>query len=256
VVNTGKYVQQLQYLLSQNDETALHSRLEKGCSYYNDFLGNHIAALLLHMQQMQWRSGVKTYLNTLAEVDQLLMKKYEDIAKALLIIQGLLKQDQFIDVSVIDRQRETLRLRWLEQAKEQAKQSRPSTSSGEAVSSPKKRGRKNRSAASVAKSKGKDTVSLTVELFLAGKTVAEVGKERSLAQSTIEGHLAKAIGTGKLPLNNYVPSQDAAIIEACIAEHGTSGLKPVHEALGNEYTWGMIKAVAASLRGMDNADAD
>jgi len=210
--------------------------------------------LLLHMQQMQWRSGVKTYLNTLAEVDQLLMKKYEDIAKALLIIQGLLKQDQFIDVSVIDRQRETLRLRWLEQAKEQAKQSRPTTSSGEAVSSPKKRGRKNRGEASKVKRKGKDTVSLTVELFLAGKTVAEVGKERSLAQSTIEGHLAKAIGAGKLPLNNYVPSQDAAIIEACIAEHGTSGLKPVHEALGNQYSWGMIKAVAASMRVIDNSD--
>ncbi len=254
VVNTGKYVQQLQYLLSQNDESALHGRLEKGCAYYNEFLGNHIAALLLHMQQMQWRSGVKTYLNTLAEVDQLLMKKYEDIAKALLIMQGLLKQDQFIDVSVIDRQRETLRLRWLEQAKEQAKQSRPTTSSGKAVSSTKKRGRKNSREGVVKKSKGKDTVSLTVELFLAGKTVAEVGKERSLAQSTIEGHLAKAIGMGKLPLNDYVPSQDAAIIEACIAEHGNSGLKPVHEALGERYTWGMIKAVAAAMRVIDSSD--
>ena len=195
-------------------------------------------------------------MNTLAEVDQLLMKKYEDIAKALLIIQGLLKQDQFIDVSVIDRQRETLRLRWLDQAKEQAKQSRPITSSGEAVSSPKKRGRKNSREGVVKKSKGKekDTVSLTVELFLAGKTVAEVGKERSLAQSTIEGHLAKAIGAGKLPLNNYVPSQDAAIIEACIAEHGTSGLKPVHEALGDQYSWGMIKAVAAAMRVIDSSD--
>ena len=47
------------------------------------------------MQQMQWRSGVKTYLNTLAEVDQLLMKKYEDIAKALLIILGLLMRHMF-----------------------------------------------------------------------------------------------------------------------------------------------------------------
>jgi len=31
--------------------------------------------LLLHMQQIQWRTGVKTYLATLGEVDQLLMKK-------------------------------------------------------------------------------------------------------------------------------------------------------------------------------------
>jgi hypothetical protein len=244
VVNTGKYVQQLQYLLQQNDSSALSERLEKGSAYYSRILGEQIAALLLHMQQMQWRTGVKAYLNTLAEVDHLLMKKYEDIAKSVIIIQGLLNREQFIDVRSVDAQRGTLRQRWLDEAREKG---RAKSEGRGAKGSKKVRGEKKKTSEKSDKPSGKgETVRITLELFKSGKTLEQIGAERTLAQSTIEGHIVKAIANGQLALSTYVNTDDAAIIEAAITEHGASGLKPVQESLGDRYTWGMIKAVAAA----------
>jgi DNA-binding NarL/FixJ family response regulator len=250
VVNTGKYVQQLQYLLHQNDSIALHERLEKGSAYYSTLLGEQIASLLLHMQHMQWRTGVKTYLNTLAEVDQLLMKKYEDIAKSVIIIKGLLNREQFIDVSVINTQRESLRSGWLESARREAQAARSSSAKSEDSNSGKKGGRKARtggkkSVRSV--NTKKDTVEHSLELFRSGKTVEEIAAERSLSVSTIESHLAKAIATSRLELNDYVATDESAEIEAAISEHGTNGLRGVFDALEGKYSFGKLRAVAAHL---------
>lgn len=241
-LNTRKFVQQLQYLLQQSDQEALRERLEKGSVYYTALLGNHIAALLLHMQQLQWRTGVKSYLTLLGEVDQLLMKKYEDIQKSVIIIQGLINRVKFIDVSVVDKQRETLRRRWLDVAREEASTQRGSASAGKSAA--RKVSGKKRST----RADKKDTVDHSIELFRSGKSLEEIAAERTLAISTIESHLTKAIVSGKLDLQEYIPSDDVAIIEAAINEHGVSGLRPVFEALEERYSFGQIRAVAASKR--------
>ena len=250
VVNTGKYVQQLQYLLHQNDATALHERLEKGSAYYSTLLGEQIASLLLHMQHMQWRSGVKTYLNTLAEVDQLLMKKYEDIAKSVIIIKGLLNREQFIDVSVINTQRESLRSGWLESARREAQTARSSSTEDNRKGSGKNKGRKARTGGKTSVrsvSAKKDTVDHSLELFRSGKTAEEIAAERSLSVSTIESHLAKAIATSRLELGDYVSTEESTEIEAAISEHGTNGLRGVFDALEGRFSFGKLRAVAAHL---------
>jgi hypothetical protein len=181
------------------------------------------------------------------------MKKYEDIAKSVIIIQGLLNREQFIDVRSVDAQRGTLRQRWLDEAREKGRTK--SEGRGAKVSpakgSKKVRGEKKKTAEKSDKPSGKgETVRITVELFKSGKTLEQIGAERTLAQSTIEGHIVKAIATGQLELSAYVNTDDAAIIDAAITEHGAAGLKPVQESLGDRYTWGMIKAVAAVQGGV------
>jgi hypothetical protein len=246
--NTSKFVQQLHYLLQQSDFDALRERLEKGSVYYTALLSKQLAALLLHMQNIQWRSGVKGYLNMLGEVDQLMMKKYEDIGKSVIIIQGLLNRKAFIDVSVIDREREMLRKSWLDRARTEALAQRQSAAGSASEYSGKKRGRKTRSGEAKAKSKRaqKDTVEYTLELFRAGKTIEEIGAERSLTVGTIESHLTKAIASGRLELNHYVTPEDSAIIEAAISDHGGNGLRGVFDALEGRYSFGMIRAVGES----------
>lgn len=45
------------------------------------------------------------------------------------------------------------------------------------------------------------------DLFLSGKSVAEIAAERNLAVSTIEGHLAYFVGTGELNVNKFVSEE-------------------------------------------------
>lgn len=248
--NTSKFVQQLHYLLQQGNQDALQDRLAKGSVYYTALLSKHIAALLLHMQQIQWRSGVKGYLNMLGEVDQLVMKKYEDIGKSVIIIQGLLNREAFIDVSVIDREREALRNGWLETARREAQASRSSAAEKEGAYSGKKKGRKSRGglkSSARSSSNKKDTVDQSLELFRSGKTVEAIAAERSLAVSTIESHLAKAIATSRLDVGDYVATEEQSEIEAAIAEYGTNGLRGVFDALDGKYSFGKLRAIAAHL---------
>jgi len=249
-VNTSKFVQQLRYLLQQEEFDALRERLEKGSSYYTALLSSNIATLLLHMQQIQWRTGVKTYMATLGEVDQLLMKKYEDIQKSIIIIQGLLDRSSFIDVSAIDKHREALRNAWLEAARASALATRSSAAESEGSYSGKKKGRKVAKAGkSSGSSKGskKDTVEHSLEMFRLGKSLEEIAKERTLSVSTIESHLAKAIATSRLELSDYVSPEESSAIEAGITEHGANGMRGVFDALEGKYSFGKLRAVAAHL---------
>ena len=249
-VNTSKFVQQLRYLLQQKELDALRERLEKGSGYYTALLSSHIAGLLLHMQQIQWRTGVKTYLATLGEVDQLLMKKYEDIQKSIIIIQGLLNQSSFIDVSAIDRQRETIRNGWLESARLEAQASRSSAAEADRSYAGKKKGRKSSSGSKStagAKSNKKDTVEHSLEMFRLGKTIEVIAAERSVTVSTIESHLAKAIASSRLELSDYLSQEESSEIEAGITEHGANGLRGVFDALEGKYSFGKLRAVAAHL---------
>jgi hypothetical protein len=248
--NTTKFVQQLRYLLQQEEFDALRERLEKGSGYNTALLSSHIASLLLHMQQMQWRTGVKAYMTTLGEVDQLLMRKYEDIQKSNIIIHGLLNRSSFIDVSAIDSQREAIRNGWLDSARREAQASRSSAAEKEGDYSGKKKGRKSRSTSkpsASAKSKTKDTVEHSLEMFRLGKTVEDIAAERTLAVSTIESHLAKAIASSRLELSDYVSQEESSAIEAGITEYGANGLRGVFDALEGKYSFGKLRAVAAHL---------
>lgn len=245
VINTQRFVQQLQTVLRQDERDTLRTRLDKGSSYYMQLLSEQIAKLLLHHQQMMWVSSTKTYMNMLGEVDQLLMKKYEDIDKSAIIINGLISRDEFIDVSVIDKRRSSLRLRWVEQARLQFQERR--ATAVEVGTKKERKPRASKRTDRTSRSEKPDTVALSLGHFLEGKSLEEIAALRSLAVSTVENHLTKAIAAGQLKLESWVPTDESAIIESAIREHGAEGMKPVFDALQGKYSYGIIRAVGASL---------
>jgi uncharacterized protein YpbB len=84
-------------------------------------------------------------------------------------------------------------------------------------------------------------------MFRLGKSPEEIAKQRTLAVSTIESHLAKAIATARLELSDYVATDESAEIEAAISEYGTDGLRGVFDALDGKFSFGKLRAVAAHL---------
>jgi len=93
-----------------------------------------------------------------------------------------------------------------------------------------------------------DTAFTTFEMYRSGKSVAEIAAERALAPTTIEGHLAFYIYTGALPLSALVPDKKKKVIKDAVESYGAEKLSPLKEVLGDEYTYGEIKAVIAWMR--------
>jgi len=97
-------------------------------------------------------------------------------------------------------------------------------------------------------SKSSNTASESFSLFKSGKTVAEIATERSLATSTIEGHLSYYIFTGAIDILEMVNEEKKLLIQETVESYGAEKLGPLKEVLGEEHSYGEIKAVIAWMR--------
>jgi len=108
-----------------------------------------------------------------------------------------------------------------------------------------KRERKPRTKRSVA---GKDTYRISLELFDDGKSVSEIAAERGITKNTVEGHLARFVASGELSLHQLVPLDKVGPIREAIERFSDSNaLSPIKEYLGEEYSYGEIRAVLAAF---------
>lgn len=92
-----------------------------------------------------------------------------------------------------------------------------------------------------------DTHAETFRLYKAGKTIAEIAKERALAASTIEGHLCKFIQSGEISIHDLVSREKFVLIEAALEDFDGTATAPVKQKLPDDIGYGEIKMVMASL---------
>lgn len=92
-----------------------------------------------------------------------------------------------------------------------------------------------------------DTKKTSLELFQQGLTVPQIAERRELTTGTIESHLAFFIPTGEVSIEMVVPDEKRREIEQKINEMPQAYLKPLKEALGEDYSYGEIKLVLAHL---------
>jgi len=88
-----------------------------------------------------------------------------------------------------------------------------------------------------------DTKLVSYELFLRGKSVDVIAKERGLAVSTIESHLSYYVGTGELGIERLVDPKKAAIISAWYLRNPTLGSGPAKAALGDNVSYSELRFV-------------
>ncbi len=108
-----------------------------------------------------------------------------------------------------------------------------------------------------AKSRKGETNRISLGMFREGIAIEEIAGRRDLSVSTIEGHLASFIGTGEVDIKELVPEHKIGPILDAIKAVGATALGPIRSRLGDDYSFGEIKAVlqhlAASLAGCRQA---
>ena len=95
---------------------------------------------------------------------------------------------------------------------------------------------------------GKDTYHYSLEMFQEGFSVAEIAKLREMTRSTIETHLVRFIPSGEIALEDLVPQNKIEPIKQAIVKFNDLGaLSPIKESLGEDYSYGEIRAVLATM---------
>jgi ATP-dependent DNA helicase RecQ len=93
------------------------------------------------------------------------------------------------------------------------------------------------------------TNTISFNLFKEGKSIAEIAKERNMAISTIEGHLALFVANGEINISEIVSAEKQLLIREAVKIHGRESLKIIKENLPDNITYGEIRMVLAAEKG-------
>ncbi len=86
-----------------------------------------------------------------------------------------------------------------------------------------------------------ETYLITYAMLDEGKDIAAVAKERALAKSTIEGHVARGIGEGKLKLEDHLSKEAIKEIREKLSE--TKDRSGIYSSLKGKYSHSQIRMV-------------
>jgi ATP-dependent DNA helicase RecQ len=87
---------------------------------------------------------------------------------------------------------------------------------------------------------------ISFNLFKEGKSVPEIAKERNMAISTIEGHLASFIANGEIDINKMISKEKQLLITEAAKIHGRESFKTLKDNLPENITYGEIRMVMAA----------
>lgn len=92
------------------------------------------------------------------------------------------------------------------------------------------------------------TVLATLELFQQGNAITTIAARRNLSPTTIENHLAKCVGIGRIKVTDLVSADKIPRIMAVVEKHGSQFLAPLKSILGDGVSYAEIKAVLEHRR--------
>lgn len=241
--NTRKFRSQLLVLLHQDDQQKLLQRVEKGTAYYLQYLSGILEKLILHEVKVEDFARMKSYQNGLEELELELIQKYLGIAKSGRLIQSILKSEITGRMPEIDKEVAELRISILEKIRKSLPE-KPKSST--------KTGRKKSKDQSTKppKEKKEDSKSVSLAMFLAGKSPKEIAEERGFVIGTIMGHLAAGVASGVLKIEQLVSENDIREIRAIAGKFDT--LKPYFEYFEGKYDYGTLRMVL----NFDSADTE
>ena len=205
-----KFRPELNQLLSnvpQSGTALLEERVKKAIVYFSGFFKDEmLQPLLQHEASLSKAAKVKKYL-----------KKVGDVKYALTIqlkkLHGAGYGDLELNPFSIEEEQEIADLK--------------------------------KSATKEKKEKGEKGSSLkeTLAFYRAGKNIEEIARLRSLAASTIEGHLALLVKAGELDIHELMNAERLEIILHAIGEGEGSSMTLAKQKLGDGYSFGEIRAV-------------
>jgi len=95
---------------------------------------------------------------------------------------------------------------------------------------------------------GQSTYDISLEMFKSGYSVEEIARKRGMTKSTVEIHLVRFIQNGEITIEDIVPDYKIESIRDAIERFRDLGaLSPIKEFLGDNYSYGEIRAVLATM---------
>jgi hypothetical protein len=202
-------------------------------TYFEPLLKKFSERIFSQINRLKKQKRIKTYLNELRDTELLFFKQLQAIYKSEALINSAINDTELLKENLLNS---TLY------------KERKSMIREKSVSTLKKNNTKNYRRAQK-KSKNEiepNTKEISYNLFQKGKTIKEIAAERSLALTTIEGHLARYVAKGLIDISRFVDESKVKQVIEASQKLETKNLGPIKKYLGDEFTYGDLRFAMAS----------
>ncbi|NEN23724.1 AAA family ATPase [Cryomorpha ignava] len=238
--NARKFRNQITNLLHSEGYEDLKVRVEKGSAYYLNFLYDMLYQILLHKEEAASFARSKTYVNAVAEVDQLIMRKISDLQKAQRLTKSVLSGKEIENGDEERRTRHAKRESFLSKIENHIRQNpRKGTT---------KTGKKRKTGTTKGKAQVGATYEETYQLIKDGLSVEQIAAKRSMAESTIEGHVAKGIAAGKVDVLKFLKPDEIDEITKAYQSTEEKSMSDVFASFKGKYSYGKLRMVQVLLQ--------
>jgi nucleoside-triphosphatase THEP1 len=194
----------------QDNYKELHDRTSAACAYFiKETEDKLLSPLAIHIAEFKSKSKTKKYLKELAGLQQQVQRKKQQFENVLQITSAIHQTGDPLATMVEALHQPVIVV------------------SEEVVSRKKIKG---------------ETQRISLQLFKEGKSILQIAQERSLAQSTIEGHLAGFIITGDIDVSDLVNASKLEKIMELLNAETVYTLNTLKEKLGADFSFGEIRA--------------
>lgn len=206
----------------------LLERVSAAKGYFENKLRGLSVQVKDKINELKKEKGIKKYTTELVDVEILFFKQLTYIYKAEALIKSIISNTELVKEDV----------KKSELFVERAKTAPKSTS---------------KTKLKVAKTKGEktpkiDTKKESLRMYLDGKTVDEIAKERELKSITIEGHLAHFIEDGTVDIYDFTTQDKIDQVFEIAMELETIHLGPIKEIVLDDLTYGEIRLIIAHFK--------
>jgi DNA-binding NarL/FixJ family response regulator/nucleoside-triphosphatase THEP1 len=238
-VHANKFLAQITRLSHVQTGDGLVTLLERTTAaenYFNPLILELSSRIFERMELVKQDKQVTAFLTELLEMESLFYEQFKKIRKATALLQATINGTEFTksDVNALLNQAE----REIQMKKVYAMPNKLDFNAKKQKSSKPKD----------EKAPKADTKELSLELFLEGKSIDEIARERKMVIGTIEGHLAHYVAKQEISARDILGAKKLDKILQAIKVLQTMNLNPIRAHLGKNYTFGEIKiGIAAHL---------
>jgi hypothetical protein len=229
--------------VSKFDIDQVHERVQAAYGYFIGILEPVFRSNLKKIILLSRKKGTKQYVEDLQEVDELLTESILQLKRARLLVEHMYNDKPLTKENIWNDQIRNYKMAKAAILKNEIREENPAMIDfneeeliGSYSTSKKKK-----------KSEKKSTYQKTLELFDAGKSIAEIAMERKFNTSTIYSHLERLIKDEKLDIQHVLDAEKLEHLKKTLGKEMEGNLNDSKEKVRKDITWEDLKLYRASL---------
>ncbi len=242
---SDRFLKQLKHLISSGDMAVLQVRVTKAGNYFKPELKKFSHRILDHIKDIQSLKGVKKYTSELRDLESTFFSKIQFLSKTDTLLKNIPANVEPTSKNTNDPQLSADREKMLDEELTSI------------LSAGKKQAPKSGKSSSDQEKKAKTVKGFSAEisygLYLKGKSIEDIARERELSESTIMSHMIQYVQKGLLDVKLFLDKEKMNQILAASKAVNSTRLTEIMAVLGDEFTFTDVRLALAAKDSEDQA---